>query len=95
MINGGMLQLGLLAINPCFRGPEIFEMMLQLWQDVILRASESSAVKSWNEGLKCQHKHQRSRVWPLGSAIPSIRPELGFLGQGGMLIALVPKAKTT
>lgn len=95
MANGGMLQLGLLAINPCFRGPKIFEMMLQLWQDVILRASKSSVFKSWNEGLKCQHKHQRSRVWPLGSAIPSIRPELGFLGQGGMLIALVPKAKTT
>lgn len=28
--NGGMLQLGLLAINPCFRGPETFEMMEQL-----------------------------------------------------------------
>lgn len=27
---GGMLQLGLLAVNPCFRGPKIFEMMEQL-----------------------------------------------------------------
>lgn len=28
--NRGMLQLGLLAVNPCFRGPETFEMMEQL-----------------------------------------------------------------
>lgn len=28
--NGGMLQLGLLAVNPCFRGPETFEKMEQL-----------------------------------------------------------------
>lgn len=92
MAIGGMLQLGLLANNPCFSRPKIFEMVLQLWQDVIIRASKSSVIKSRNEGLKCQHKHQRSRVWPPGSAIPSIRPELGFLGQGGMLIALMPKA---
>lgn len=45
-------------------------------------ASKSSVIKSWNEGLKCQHKHQRSRVWPPGRAIPSIRPEMDFLGQG-------------
>lgn len=52
------------------------------WQDVNFWASKSSVIKSWNEGLKCQHKHQRSRVWPPGRAIPSIRPELDFLGQG-------------
>lgn len=28
--NGGMLQLGLLAANPCFRGPETFEVVEQL-----------------------------------------------------------------
>lgn len=27
---GGMIQLGLLAVSPCFRGPKIFEMMEQL-----------------------------------------------------------------
>lgn len=52
------------------------------WQDVNIWASKSSVIKSWNEGLKCQHKHQRSRVWPSGRAIPSIRPELDVLGQG-------------
>lgn len=79
------------------RTPES-ERWIQPWQDVILRTSKSSVVKSWNEGLKCQHKYRRWRVWPLGSAIPSVRPGSGFLGQGErmggiVLIALVPKAK--
>lgn len=80
--NEGMLQLALLAVHPRFRGPE------NLWNDVTTltrRRLRASRVQLNHEmkALKCQHKHQRSRVWPLGSAIPSNRPtKLMFLGQG-------------
>lgn len=81
--NRGMLQLGLLAVHPCFRGPETFEMMEQLLTRRHFKGFQKFCryIVKWRLKMSTQTPKFKSltsrecRSW--------IRPELGFLGQGG------------